>query len=220
MALLIETRASCTEEGPFVDFTTLLDPFRPVPVDKVIGDAVLPNLWIRGGILLVSSQISQDILVGARLVDACASFGLFLFVRGVGTRIIDRLWQGLLFYQGFVNGYLSSVKICDLKRRDSLIITIGFDVGGSWFPWFSFHYYNFHSYYRSWLYASYFVCIVRLYRIIWISYTRSVISGITESRRVLGETFSQSYASLFGNDLSCLIFSLNLRLFIYILLRE
>lgn len=43
MALLIETRASCTEEGPSVDFRTLLDPFRPVPVDKVIGDAVLPN---------------------------------------------------------------------------------------------------------------------------------------------------------------------------------
>lgn len=84
-----------------------------------------------GGILLVSSQISQDILVGARSVDACASFGLFLFVRGVGTRIIDRLWEGLLFYQAFVNGYLSSVKICDLKRRDSLIITIGSDVGGS-----------------------------------------------------------------------------------------
>lgn len=86
---------------------------------------------MRGGILLVSSQISQDILVGARLVDACESFGLSLFVRGVGTRIIDRLWEGLLFYQAFVNGYLSSVKICDLKRWDSLIITIGPDVGGS-----------------------------------------------------------------------------------------
>lgn len=86
---------------------------------------------MRGGILLVSSQISQDILVGARLVDACESFGLSLFVRGVGTRIIDRLWEGLLFYQAFVNGYLSSVKICDLKRWYSLIITIGPDVGGS-----------------------------------------------------------------------------------------